>query len=293
MNDGNTKLELAKDKISSLKKNESYLGITEDDMGKSYYYRGNVKDNYVNFNNMCFRIFRIEGDGSIKLVLEDSTSPCNIDTNNNNSHIDSSSSFDGKLTSLNNWFKSNFKDKNILNKIKKDTWCIEDETKKNNEYYTSKEIEADYLIEQFNTSEISLPNMETLNFFFDSYNRNLESSYSEPNLKCSNSFDSQIGTLTADELVLAGGNKLEKASGYLDTNYYWWTLTAYQRYNDIDYIYVYKDGKDKNFFKVGSSNTRYKNNEIYLRPVITILNGVELEKNNADGTKEKPYVIRL
>jgi hypothetical protein len=40
----------------------------EDNYGMSYYFRGSVQDNYVLFNNMCFRIVRIEGDGSVKLI---------------------------------------------------------------------------------------------------------------------------------------------------------------------------------------------------------------------------------
>lgn len=42
----------------------------------SYYYNGNVIDNYVNFANMCFRIVRIESDNSIKLILEDRDNIC-------------------------------------------------------------------------------------------------------------------------------------------------------------------------------------------------------------------------
>ena len=57
--------------------NERELTITEDDYGKSYYYRGNVTDNYINFAGMCWRVVRIEGDGSIKLVLEDKDTLCN------------------------------------------------------------------------------------------------------------------------------------------------------------------------------------------------------------------------
>ncbi len=42
---------------------------TEDDYGTSYYYRGAVENNYLEFAGMCWRIVRIVGDGSIKLVL--------------------------------------------------------------------------------------------------------------------------------------------------------------------------------------------------------------------------------
>ena len=61
----------------------STLSVTLDDDGTSYYYRGSVMDNYVNFAEMCWRIVRIEGDGSIKLILEDQDTLCqNMDYSN-------------------------------------------------------------------------------------------------------------------------------------------------------------------------------------------------------------------
>lgn len=35
-----------------------------------------VIDNYVNFAGMCWKIVRIAGDGSIKLILEDKDNTC-------------------------------------------------------------------------------------------------------------------------------------------------------------------------------------------------------------------------
>ena len=66
---------------------EALLASTEDDYGTSYYFRGAVKNNYVEFANKCWRIVRITGDGSIKLVLHNdninnSTSPCSSVNNN-------------------------------------------------------------------------------------------------------------------------------------------------------------------------------------------------------------------
>ena len=49
--------------------NYSTLESTMDDYGISYYYRGNPSNNYLIFAGMCWRIVRITGDGSIKLVL--------------------------------------------------------------------------------------------------------------------------------------------------------------------------------------------------------------------------------
>ena len=68
---------------------EALLASAEDDYGTSYYFRGAVKNNYVEFANKCWRIVRITGDGSVKLVLHnDNTSnaanPCNSANNSTN-----------------------------------------------------------------------------------------------------------------------------------------------------------------------------------------------------------------
>ncbi|MCI8394794.1 MAG: hypothetical protein HFH86_04885, partial [Bacilli bacterium] len=44
------------------------LYMTLDDDGKSYYYRGNVNNNYVKFAGFYWRIIRLNGDGSVRLL---------------------------------------------------------------------------------------------------------------------------------------------------------------------------------------------------------------------------------
>ena len=50
-------------------------GIIEsvDDLGKSYYYRGNVENNYVYFANAYWRIVRINGDGTVRMIYDGPT----------------------------------------------------------------------------------------------------------------------------------------------------------------------------------------------------------------------------
>ena len=42
----------------------------EDDYGKSYYYRGAVENNYVKFAGFYWRIIRINGDGSLRIMYD-------------------------------------------------------------------------------------------------------------------------------------------------------------------------------------------------------------------------------
>ena len=65
---------------------EAILASTEDDYGTSYYFRGAVTNNYIEFANKCWRIVRITGVGSIKLILHNDnvsnvSNPCSSANN--------------------------------------------------------------------------------------------------------------------------------------------------------------------------------------------------------------------
>ncbi len=51
--------------VTSAESENSLLCSATDNYGTSYYYRGNVSNNYVYFANIYWRIVRINGDGSI------------------------------------------------------------------------------------------------------------------------------------------------------------------------------------------------------------------------------------
>ena len=70
---------------------EAVLASAEDDYGTSYYFRGAVENNYVEYANMCWRIVRVLGDGTVRLTLYNyngltssntttpsSSTPCNV-----------------------------------------------------------------------------------------------------------------------------------------------------------------------------------------------------------------------
>ena len=47
------------------------LNTVYDNSGVSYYYKADAKNNYLMFNNMLFRIIRINGDGTLRIMLND------------------------------------------------------------------------------------------------------------------------------------------------------------------------------------------------------------------------------
>ena len=65
---------------------EALLASAEDDYGTSHYFRGAVTNNYVEFANKCWRVVRVGGDGSVKLILHNDNkagvaNPCDAANN--------------------------------------------------------------------------------------------------------------------------------------------------------------------------------------------------------------------
>ena len=77
--------DFSKSACSDCKSIEARVFATEDDYGTSYY-RGSVENNYVSFDGMTWRIIRINGDGSVMVILNDTT---RINSTLNNSYNDS------------------------------------------------------------------------------------------------------------------------------------------------------------------------------------------------------------
>ena len=68
-------------KTTELFSSDQGLYATEDNYGTSYYYRGAVDNNYVSYAGFIWKIVRINGDGSIRLIYNgNSTSSTGVDT---------------------------------------------------------------------------------------------------------------------------------------------------------------------------------------------------------------------
>jgi len=54
--------------VNKVENMEGYVCSAPDDYGTSYYYRGVVNNNYVKFGGYYWRILRLNGDGSIRMI---------------------------------------------------------------------------------------------------------------------------------------------------------------------------------------------------------------------------------
>jgi len=301
--------------------NERILTYTTDNYGTSYYYRGAVQDNYVLFNNMCFRIVRIEGDGSVKLTLAGEVSEgatnCNGVTEtsaviNNGASVtygykeitglDGNTWYmadyenDGKTAtnttgntstslkeSLDTWFDTKFKSEGELtaagNKVKEDTWCLggKDDYKYNSDGAL---LDATGLQSIYDENKVYFWN-------YSPYKR-LFSRTKYADITCGDSEDkikSRVGSITADEVALAGANSNSNETYYLFENAqykYYWTLSRTYFAVSGDYAF-YVDNNGGLFYNV--VNVNYP----AVRPSVTLVTNTQITKGT--GIKGDPYII--
>ena len=273
------------------------LFSTEDDYGTSYYYRGPVSNNYVTFSNKCWRIVRIQGDGSIKLILEsqsvcseDMTSDFSIETANwgykteNSKYIgDYKSSTSGMKNLLTTWLNVT-NDSGVRRNItesaekwlKTEEWCLGNTT--STYAYSSPYALLGTTATENYTAGTSFYYETSRNLYGIGVTRNAT-------LKCNGETDtSKIGTLTADEVAFAGGKAGSTNNNYYlqKGNYSWWTLSRSSFYGAYD-----------NAFRVHSDGGLYGNGRVSngdgVRPAVSLNTGAKII--SGEGTKGNPYII--
>ena len=296
---------------------EALLASTEDDYGTSYYFRGAVKNNYVQFANKCWRIVRINGDGSVKLVLHNdntssSSSPCAA---SNNSTTAAFARYSG--STYNTAFNSSYNDNAYVGfmygtagssdyasthaNTNKSDILKNLETWYNNNLKTYESKLADTIWCNDKSTVSGGLGYGTNATDYGAYNR--LASTKQPTLKCPNDNNGgklskftvddttngngnltyKIGLLTADEIAFAGSIAYTyNRSTYLQENTgttWWWSLSPH-----------YFDGGSAVVWSVGSGYLRNVGVSGYsgLRPVISLISSTNV---TGDGTSENPYVV--
>ena len=306
-------------KVISSNKNttEALLASTSDDYGTSYYFRGAVKNNYVQFANKCLRIVRITGDGSVKLVLhnDNTTGAANPCSSANNSASAAFARYSGTTyTSAFNekyddnayvGFKygtvgasdyatthANTNNSTILTNL--ETWYTN-----NLASYESKLADTIWCNDKTNVTDTTFdpwgwsPNgygYAKNVTYYGATQRLVSKSNSAggtgPSLKCNGELSkitSKVGLITADEIAFAGsifGNY--NRSTYLQENTganWWWSLSPYPFGGHDARVWNVNSGR-LNGSKVG--------NFYGVRPVISLISSTNV---TGDGTSENPFIV--
>ena len=299
---------------------EALLASTPDDYGTSYYFRGAVKNNYVEFANKCWRIVRVGGDGSVKLILHNdntakAANPCN---SANNSTTAAFARYSG--TTYTSRFNTNYDDNAYVGfmygtvgsstyaathaNTNKSTILTNLETWYNNNLKTYESIINDtvWCNDKTNITDTSYNPLYESNptglgygknvTYYGATKRLVSSSNSAggtgPSLKCNgelSKINSKVGLITADELAFAGyAYDIYYASTYLlenATDTGWWSLSPIDFRGDNALVWIVNSSYY--YLQVGAVDSANG-----VRPSISLKPSTNVTGN---GSSENPYII--
>ncbi len=266
----------------------------EDNLGTSYYFRGAVTNNYVQFAGYYWRIIRINGDRSIRMIYDgiiahpngESSTARRINTSAYNDYYSSfyvgytyqqsvqrpSTQNGGTVSTikgvLDNWYTTNIMNKGYDSKVVSTPGFCNDRVSYSDENGTT---------ESWAASGVTI--------YYAAYVRLVTNK--KPTLQCTITNDlytTKVGLITADEVSMAGGvYDVANTLYYLYTGNADWTMSPYSFVNI---------GSIGSMFYSGGNATSigyYRMNSTYgVRPVINISSDVTL---TGTGTMSDSYVV--
>lgn len=284
----------------------------EDDFGTSYYFRGTVENNYIKFANKYWRIIRINGDGSIRMIYAGTSAHANGTTNsdmkidnseyntnyNDNTYVGYKIGSTGSSTYANT--HSNAGNSTIKTYI--DNWY--ETNLKEYKYYLKDTIYCN------DRKVVNINNVGGMTLTGDGTGTN-ESAYAgfdrtyvshSPTLKCENKNDRftvnntmgnmelvyPIALATSDELVYAGATGIDPATMtyitntefYLFYGNFCWTMTPF--------FFAGGDASVGNLNGDGGVDFDSVDNGRGVRPVVSLRSDAIL---GGSGTMNDPFVV--
>ena len=258
---------------------------TNNGQGVTYYYTGANPNNWVQFGEFWWRIIRINGDGSIRMIYQGTSANTTgtgtqIGTSAFNSsynrsyyvglvHDGSSQHGYGQpstiMTTLNNWYNSNLAS-----------------------------YEEDYI--DTGAGFCSDRNLQSgswsaaVSHNYAAYGRLYNKGSESASLQCSNvdilsqdngRLPNPIGLVTADEVALAGVTWSNPQSSYLNTGQNYWTMSPSMSINGFAGVFrVYSSGR------LIDDRVNYSNG---VRPVINLKANIAISSGN--GSSDTPFVV--
>ena len=302
---------------------EALLASAEDDYGTSYYFRGAVTNNYVEFANKCWRIVRVGGDGSVKLILhnDNPTGAANPCASANNSASAAFARYSGET--YKSAFNTNYNDNayvgfkygtvgasdyapthantnnsTILTNL--ETWYNNNDNFKKYEkviadtvWCNDKTNVTDTSYDPWNITPNGLGYAKNVTYYGATQrlvSKSNSSGGTGPSLKCNGELSkitSKVGLITADELAFAGyAYDLNNTTTYLQenaTDTYWWSLSP-NSFDGVGAGVWYVSGGKGNFGNSGVNGTRGVRPSISLKPSTNV---------TGDGTSSSPFIINM
>ena len=272
----------------------------KDDLGTSYYFRGNVTNNYVKFANKYWRIIRINGDGTIRMIYagtsahangydDSSANDMSIGTstfnsrNNDNTYVGYMYGTAGATTYENT--HSNTTNSTIKTKL--DSWYDTNIVNTGNEKYIA---DAIYCNDRSVSSGTGIGTTET------TYAAKTRRNNGTPTLKCANNNDKftksttigngkltrMIGLITSDEVIYAGGEAgTNNQEYYLYSGKWYWTMAPYSYASGNAYVSIVYSLGDLDYISVDNARGA-------VRPVVSLKSDAI---SGGSGTAASPFLV--
>ena len=266
-----------------------YTSTNTENNQRTYYFRGNVTNNYVYFANFYWRIVRINEDGSVRLIYQGTTPSAtgsaatigNSAFNRNsvdNAYVGYMYGTPGSSTYEET--HANVNDSTI--KMMLDTWCGDRSIAPSPGVWHSSDTALGY----------------GRNITYYQINNRIKNTY-QPQYSCPQSQDLYttnssgkgnkaleypIGLITLDEVMYAGGTNFNSnESYYLYTGDYYWGITPFAFEGSYAIVgSVYSGGRLGSYLVYISRG---------VRPVINLVSGIEI--TGGDGTIGNEYIIKV
>ena len=287
---------------------EALLASTEDDYGKSYYFRGAVTNNYVEFANKCWRIVRVGGDGSVKIILHNdnkagAANPCDAANNsasaafarysgetyesafNTNKEDNAYIGFKYGTPGSNTYEATHANTNNSTILTNLETWYTN-----NLKTYESVIADTVWCNDKSVSSGLGYGTNDT---DYGATQRLVSTNGSAggtgPSLKCNGELSkitSKVGLITADELAYAGyAYRLKNSTTYLQENATdnWWCSLSPVFFSSDANVWGVKDSR-------GSFGFVGVNDAFGVRPSISLKSTTNV---TGEGTSSSPFIISM
>lgn len=270
----------------------SGLYKSTDDDGDSYYFRGNV-NNYVSFANQLWRVIRVNGDGTIRLLYN---TDINISAFNNVNDGEKYSGYtydNENVCTKENPCVSSFDAKNNLFVNNMNMTNSDVKTYLENWYVSNLKLYDNYISLESYCNDTT-GNNDGGSSYYGAYDR-ISKQY-QPSLKCPDTsqlyggnYKLKIGLMTADEANYAG---LNVKTPYATTNNYlyyssnWWFMTPSAKLITSNAT-LSSESTAKS--SIGITPQIFVTYTFYVRPVINLKSNTLI--TSGDGSLSNPYII--
>ena len=271
-----------------------------DNDGVTTYFRGATTNNYVKFANFWWRIIRVNGNGSVRLIYDGTTAHANgesstdrqIGTSAFNTNINDNA-YVGYMYGTLGGTTYEATHANVNNSAVKTTL--------DNWYESNLSNYSDYIDTEAgfwgDRTPYSGSGTGTTQTYYAAYNRLYTNK--TPSFKCTSNSDLYttteskdgnkalqypIGLISADEVAYAGGvYNTSNSSYYLYISGTYWTMSPYRADSD-GWAYVFRVDSDGYLYYNGVNNPRG------VRPVINLRGDLSV---TGTGTSTDPYEVSL